>query len=74
MLILRNLEQLGYYEGVLGELSHLRDNLDARHNRIYKFNALELRRADSGVKDVADGRYDWRIDRLDRGQGGGLSR
>ena len=43
-------------------------------NRIYKFNALELRRADSGVKDVADGRYDWRIDRLDRGQGGGLSR
>ena len=43
-------------------------------NRIYKFNALELRRADSGVKDVADGRYDWRIDRLDRGQGGGISR
>jgi len=43
-------------------------------NRIYKFNALELRRADSEVKDIADGRYDWRIDRLDRGQGGGLSR
>ena len=43
-------------------------------NRIYKFNALELRRTDSEVKDIADGRYDWRIDRLDRGQGGGLSR
>ena len=43
-------------------------------NRIYKFNALELRRADSEVKDVADGRYDWRIERIDRGQGGGISR
>ena len=43
-------------------------------NRIYKFNALELRRADSGVKDVADGQYDWRIERIERGQGGGLSR
>ena len=43
-------------------------------NRIYKFNVLELRRADSEVKDVADGRYDWKIDRLDCGQGGGISR
>lgn len=43
-------------------------------NKIYKFNTLELRRADSEVKDVADGRYDWRIDRIDRGRGGGISR
>lgn len=43
-------------------------------NKIYKFNALELRRADSEVKDVADGRYDWRIERIERGRGGGMSR
>ena len=43
-------------------------------NKIYKFNTLELRRADSEVKDVADGRYDWRIDRIERGYGGGRSR
>ena len=43
-------------------------------NKIYKFNTLELRRADSEIKDVADGQYDWRIERIERGQGGGLSR
>ena len=41
---------------------------------VYHFNERELYRADNEVKDVADGRYDWRIERLDRGQGGGMSR
>lgn len=38
-------------------------------NKIYKFNTLELRRADSEVKDVADGRYDWRFPRIENGNG-----
>ena len=41
---------------------------------VYHFNERELYRADNEVKDVADGRYDWRIDRIDRGRGGGISR
>jgi len=41
---------------------------------IYHFNERELYRADNEVKDVADGQYDWRIERLDRGQGGGITR
>ena len=41
---------------------------------VYHFNERELYRANNEVKDVADGRYDWRIDRIDRGQGGGISR
>ena len=41
---------------------------------VYHFNERELYRANNEVKDVADGQYDWRIERLDRGQGGGMSR
>ena len=41
---------------------------------VYHFNERELYRANNEVKDVADGQYDWRIERLDRGQGGGISR
>ena len=41
---------------------------------VYHFNERELYRANNEVKDVADGRYDWRIDRIDRGRGGGISR
>ena len=41
---------------------------------VYHFNERELYWADNEVKDVADGQYDWRIERLDRGQGGGRSR
>ena len=41
---------------------------------VYHFNERELYRADNEVKDVADGQYDWRIERIDRGQGGGMSR
>ena len=41
---------------------------------VYHFNERELYRADNEVKDVADGQYDWRIERLDRGQGGGITR
>ena len=43
-------------------------------NAVHRFNDRELYRADKEVKDVADGRYDWRIDRIDRGRGGGISR
>ena len=43
-------------------------------NKLSKFNERELYRANNEVKDVADGQYDWRIERLDRGQGGGMSR
>ena len=43
-------------------------------SRIARFNDWELNRAEREVKDVADGRYDWRIDRIDRGRGGGISR
>ena len=43
-------------------------------SRIAKFNDWELNRAERGVKSVADGEYDWRIDRIDRGRGGGISR
>ena len=41
---------------------------------VYHFNERELYRANNEVKDVADGQYDWRIERLDRGRGGGMSR
>ena len=41
---------------------------------VYHFNERELYRANNEVKDVADGRYDWRIDRIDCGRGGGISR
>ena len=41
---------------------------------VYHFNERELYRADNEVKDVADGQYDWRIERLDRGRSGGMSR
>ena len=41
---------------------------------VYHFNERELYRANNEVKDVADGQYDWRIERLDRGQGGGITR
>ena len=43
-------------------------------SRIAKFNDWEINRAERGVKSVADGEYDWRIDRIDRGRGGGVSR
>jgi multidrug efflux pump subunit AcrA (membrane-fusion protein) len=43
-------------------------------NAVHRFNDRELYRADKEVRDVADGRYDWRIERIDRGQGGGISR
>ncbi len=43
-------------------------------SRIARFNDWELNRAEREVKDVADGRYDWRIDRIDRGRGGGITR
>lgn len=43
-------------------------------SRIARFNDWELNRAEREVKDVADGLYDWRIDRIDRGRGGGISR
>ena len=43
-------------------------------SRIAKFNDWELNRGERGVKSVADGEYDWRIDRIDRGRGGGISR
>ena len=43
-------------------------------NILYHFNDRELYRADKEVKDIADGQYDWRIDRIDRGRGGGMSR
>ena len=42
--------------------------------KIAKFNDWELRRAERGVKSIADGDYDWRIDRFERRQGGGISR
>ena len=43
-------------------------------NAVHRFNDRELYRADKEVRDVADGRYDWRIERIDRGQGCGISR
>ena len=43
-------------------------------SKIAKFNDWELRRAERGVKSIADGDYDWRIDRFERRQGGGISR
>jgi len=43
-------------------------------NRLYKFNDRELYRAEKEVKDVAVGKYDWRIERIDRGHGDGISR
>ena len=43
-------------------------------SKIAKFNDWELNRAERGVKSVADGEYDWRIDRIDRGRAGGISR
>ena len=43
-------------------------------SKIAKFNDWELNRAERGVKSVADGEYDWRIDRIDRSRGGGISR
>lgn len=43
-------------------------------SKIAKFNDWELNRAERGVKSVADGEYDGRIDRIDRGRGGGMSR
>jgi len=43
-------------------------------SKIAKFNDWELNRAERGVKSIADGDYDWRIDRYERRQGGGLSR
>jgi hypothetical protein len=43
-------------------------------SKIAKFNDWELNRAERGVKSIADGDYDWRIDRFERRQGGGLSR
>jgi len=42
-------------------------------NKLYKFNDRELHRADKAVKDVADGGYDWRIERIERSYGGGRS-
>ena len=43
-------------------------------SKIAKFNDWELRRAERGVKSIADGDYDWRIDRFEHRQGGGISR
>ena len=43
-------------------------------SKIAKFNDWELRRAERGVKSIADGDYDWRIDRFERRQSGGMSR
>ena len=42
-------------------------------HKLYTFNERELYRANKAVKDVADGGYDWRIERIERGHGGGRS-
>ena len=39
-------------------------------HRLAKFNDRELRRADKEVKDIADGRYDGQIRRVENGYGG----
>jgi hypothetical protein len=54
----------------------MRSSIISRTNvasRIARFNDWELNRAEREVKDVADGLYDWRIDRIDRGRVGGIS-
>ena len=38
-------------------------------NAIGKFNDWELRRAERGVKEIADGNYDWRIERYENRHG-----
>ena len=38
-------------------------------NKLYKFNAQELYRADRGVNDIATGGYDWRIERYENRNG-----
>lgn len=43
-------------------------------HRLAKFNDRELRRADKEVKDIADGRYDGQIRKVENGYGGGMSR
>jgi len=41
---------------------------------IGQFNEWEQYRAERGVNEIADGGYDWRIERFDRGQGGRIMR
>ena len=43
-------------------------------NALHNFNDRELYRADREVRDVADGRYDWRFPKVENGYGGGRSR
>ena len=43
-------------------------------HKLAKFNDRELYRADKEVKDIADGRYDGQIRKVENGYGGGLSR
>ncbi|MBQ6254748.1 MAG: hypothetical protein IJK05_08915 [Bacteroidales bacterium] len=46
------------------------DKLDQRITaKLAKFNDWELNRAEREVKDVADGRYDWRFPRIENGRG-----
>ncbi len=43
-------------------------------HKLAKFNDRELYRADKEVKDIADGRYDGQIRKVENGYGGGMSR
>ena len=38
-------------------------------NALHNFNDRELYRADKEVRDVADGRYDWRFTKIENGNG-----
>ena len=56
-------------EGAKVSIQKIGDWLVWAANAIGKFNDWELRRAERGVKEIADGNYDWRIERYENRHG-----
>ena len=60
---------VGFAEITAAPLEHIASWLVWLADKLGKFNDYELRRAHNEVKSVAEGKYDWRIEKYGRGQG-----
>ena len=60
---------VGFSEITAATLEHIASWLVWLADKLGKFNDYELRRAHNEVQSVADGKYDWRIEKYSRGQG-----
>ena len=60
---------MSFYQWRTLPLEHIASWLVWLADKLSKFNDYELRRAHNEVQSIADDKYDWRIEKFNRGQG-----